>query len=343
MFSLLLCACAANYEFNQYVTHLTSNNFQKEIEKRTNRTVYIVMFHGNNCPACREAYPHFDEAAENSQGMIKFGEIDTNVETALGDQFSILSIPTFIIFHPDGQAQFNRQRIARSFINAASRYIPHLATTIDETWLPSNSSRSVILFTDRQSSPPLWAAISCNYVNKSQHIDIGFNSNVTLQRMFKVTAVPTIMALNGNNYEIYNGKNKYSQIVDFINEFFSRNIAGQPMPTPIPELIQPIKSNESFCQVCKKHGIYCVIKGGSDIPPEYNQISIKYKHDPFKFYTCGSDCPYNYAKEGLRIIHPRREAQVIVDGIDLLKTSLDRVLDGSARFEPIPEQIPEEL
>ena len=317
-----------------YITKLTSQNFESEIDKRSNLTVYMVMFHGAHCPACQMAYPQYQEAAEESQGMIKFGEVDTSVEYSLGSRFQIHSIPTFIIFHPKGQTMYNRERSARSFLNSASQFLPHLAQPVNEAW--SEKPKAVILFSDKPTSPPLWAGISCAF--SGTDIEIGFTNNQTLARRFGITAFPTIYMIDKEIKMVYNGKNKFALIRKGINDFFEGKLRPTPTPepTPLPKLIHQLESAEEIQNECKGKGVFCVIEGGEKPSRAFEAAAQKYRHDRFRFYTCGEKCPLEYAKKGILILHHRRDA-AIRSLEDELHANLDRVLDGGARFLPMAQ------
>ncbi|OHS96000.1 Thioredoxin family protein [Tritrichomonas foetus] len=334
LFSFLsICGC---FNFGPSVIELTANNFQREVEHRDNKTVYFVMFHGQHCPACQMAYPEFVEAANEAVGMVKFGHIDTSQEYALGSQFQIYSIPTFIIFHPNGQTTYNRERLARTMLNVASRFIPNLSQPVDDSWLPTNETRSVILFTDKQNTPPIWSAISCEFENNTKNIQIGFCNNATIQKEFGITAVPTILMINGEHKFVYNNKNRFQLIRKTIIDFFEGVIPDSPKPTPAPVLIDNLESQEDFENQCKGKGLFCVVQKGEEPTSEFNNAAKKYRHDHFKFFLCKPEnCPFDFLKESVWIFHHRREAGIRVDNLETLGSTLDRVIDGGARFVPL--------
>lgn len=335
---LLFLECARANVHSPYITKLTSKNFASEIDKRANTTVYMVMFHGAHCPACQMAYPEYKQAAEESQGMIKFGDVDTSVEYSLGSRFQIHSIPTFIIFHPKGQTPYNGPRSARSFLNSASHYLPHLAKQVDEGW--RDKAKAVILFSDKPMSPPLWDGISCVFAGKD--IEIGFTNNQTLARRFGITAFPTIYMIEKDVKMVYNGKNKFGLIQKAIVDFFDGKLrpTRTPEPTPPPRLLYEILQEDEVQRECKGKGVFCVIQGGEKPAKAFEAAAQKYRNDHFRFYTCGEKCPLEYAKKGVVILHHRRNAGIRLSLEDEIDANLDRVLDGGARFVPM-EQVME--
>ena len=341
MLALLFASSAFCYKFNKNVLQITANNFPKEIEKRSNTTVYIVMFHGDHCPACQMAYPEFAEAADDAAGMIKFGHIDTSREYSLASRYNIRGIPTFIIFHPQGETTYMRERTSRAFLNVASRFIPDSAKPVDETW--ANASSSVILFSDKPAAPPLWRAISCHYVEGP--VSVGFSNDAALAKDFGITAFPTILMINGEKKMVYSGKNKFNLITEAIDGFMSGTLEPTPTPTPAPpaKLVYDLESEEEMQKECKGKGVFCVVVGG-EVTKEFEDIAKKYKHDHFKFYVCGEKCPIEYAKKGVWVLHHKRDAGIKVEDLGALGGTLDRVVDGGAKFDLMSKLTqPEEL
>ncbi|KAH0785204.1 Thioredoxin family protein [Histomonas meleagridis] len=337
MFSALFCICSS-YKFGKNVIQLTSNNFHSEVEKRDNKTVYFVMFHGTYCPACQASYPQFDAAANDAAGMIKFGEVNTNQQYSIANQFHITSIPTFIIFHPKGQMNYMRDRSARSMLNTATRLIPNLAEKVDDEWLPQEDTREVILFSDKAKAPPLWSGISCAFSGNKQKIRIGFSNNRTIHEKFNITLTPTILMIDGDNQVVYEGRNKFDQIKKTIRDFFNGIMPTPkptPVPTPAPLLVHNLTSIEVFNSNCKGKRIFCVLEGSDLASEEFTNASKKYRHDPFRFYICGKNCPIEFAKENTWILHHKRDAAIKITEKGTLESFLDHVLDGGAKFELI--------
>jgi thiol-disulfide isomerase/thioredoxin len=213
--------------FGPNVLTLTGAQFSSVIDRRGNMTVAMVMFHGDHCPACRQAYPEYTKAADEAAGMIIFGEVDTDLEPSLARRFDIYGIPAFYIFHPGGQVQFLQAPQTREFLNAASRYIPRMGKEADESWYPNGASRAAILFTDKRLCPPLWAAISCAWHNSS--VRIGQTTNATLRSKFNISSVPMILMIDRDHQMIYDGSKTFTDIHNAFTKYFS----DEPKPASL--------------------------------------------------------------------------------------------------------------
>ena len=320
-------------ELNKFTTLLTSKNWNKEIEKRNSTTVYFVMFHGEHCPACQMSYPAFTEASQSAKGMVKFGNVDTSKEYNIARNFDIRGIPTFIIFHPDGNTVYYGDRSARSMINSASKYIPDLTEKVSEEWL-SESTKAAILFTNKRVAPPLWSSVSCHLSNNTQNIKIGFSSDSNIQEKFQVKKIPTILFIDGSSKKNYEGKNELNEILISINKYFSEEKPQESISKPktSQQGIQSLPSKEEFKKLCKGTNKYCVISKTDTISEQLNSISIKYRHDPFLFFTCKENCLYDFIDFGTYIIHNKRNSMIHVKNNEELITNLDRIIDGGAKF-----------
>ena len=342
MFSFLLSfACCGSH--GKYVTELTTKTFRKLVEGRNETTVWIVDFQGDYCPACRQAAPYFAEAAQKSLGMVRFGSLDTTKNQEIAAQFNIRYIPTFIIFYPGGKHKvYMGERSTRGFSNAAAKYIPNHSQEIDETW-NDDSSKSVILFTNKRVVPPMWAAISCNFL-ESDDIRIGHALDSTHAEEFNVTAFPTVLAMDGAKTRTFDGTPSFKAISTFITKFFDGTLPDPtPKPTPRPKgaVIEKIDTEEQFEKLCRAHKNCVIMKG--DATEDFKKAAAKFQHDPFLFATTEGNSDMAYIKEGTWLFHRSQEKAYIVNSQDQLITALDRILDGSLQWKKLDDLKNQEL
>jgi thiol-disulfide isomerase/thioredoxin len=335
---IILAVGATCVNFGPHVAGLTPTRFQREVDKRDNTTVWFVMFHGTHCPACQQAYPEFIRAAKEGVGLVKFGQVDSGSAYELASRFRIQSIPTFYIFSPGNERLWRDYPNSRTMLNAAARWIPDLATPVDDTWLADPELKAAILFTDKKKTPPIWAAISANFSRAG--VRIGKSTNASFLGAYNVKKVPTILMIDADKRLTYKGKVGFLEVQKTIKEFFGGNFTETPTPTPTPTRTPRLQTRnltnaEEFNRTCKGNGVFCVVMGADEVSPRLEAVAQKYKKDRVRFYACGKHCPLDYARKGVWIMHHKREAAIWLETDDGLESALDRVFDGGAYFKPL--------
>ena len=77
------------------VITLTKENFEKEVLRRDKPV--LVDFWASWCGPCRMVSPIVDEIAEE-RSDIKVGKVNVDEQQMLAAQFSVMSIPTLLVF-----------------------------------------------------------------------------------------------------------------------------------------------------------------------------------------------------------------------------------------------------
>lgn len=75
---------------------LTEQNFEAEVTK-SNLPV-VVDASADWCGPCVAMKPVVKAAAEELEGVVKFGLLDIDAENAVAQKFGVMSVPTFILF-----------------------------------------------------------------------------------------------------------------------------------------------------------------------------------------------------------------------------------------------------
>ena len=78
------------------LVHLTEENFDGEVMQ--SEIPVIVDFWATWCPPCKILAPVFEELAGEYEGKVKFAKLDTDEVRAVAQKYSIMSIPTLIVF-----------------------------------------------------------------------------------------------------------------------------------------------------------------------------------------------------------------------------------------------------
>jgi len=83
------------------VLEITDDNFETEV---TNSALPVLVdFWAEWCPPCQMLAPTIQELADEYQGKVKVGKLDTDANRDTAVKFAITAIPTIILFR-NGQA-----------------------------------------------------------------------------------------------------------------------------------------------------------------------------------------------------------------------------------------------
>ncbi|WP_130812001.1 thioredoxin [Olsenella sp. Marseille-P4559] len=73
----------------------TSRNFQQEV--LDSKQPVLVDFYANWCGPCRSMMPTIAQLADEYNGRVKVGKVNSDEEPELARQFGVMSIPAFFI------------------------------------------------------------------------------------------------------------------------------------------------------------------------------------------------------------------------------------------------------
>ena len=90
------CGKCGQLLFSAKPVELSQPSFQKHLQK--NDIPLLVDFWAPWCGPCKMMAPAFAEAATLLEPRMRLAKVNTEVETSLGAQFNIRSIPTMVLF-----------------------------------------------------------------------------------------------------------------------------------------------------------------------------------------------------------------------------------------------------
>jgi thioredoxin 1 len=88
---------------SELVKEFTDGNFEQEVLKSA--TPVLVDFWAEWCMPCRMLAPTIDKIAQNYNGKVKVGKVDTDANRDIAIKYQISAIPTVILFHKGEIAQ----------------------------------------------------------------------------------------------------------------------------------------------------------------------------------------------------------------------------------------------
>lgn len=74
----------------------TTENFETEVLQSD--IPVLVDFYAQWCPPCKMMAPIVEKTAEEYDGRLKVGKLDTDANIQIAQQYRVASIPTFMIF-----------------------------------------------------------------------------------------------------------------------------------------------------------------------------------------------------------------------------------------------------
>lgn len=78
------------------VVKITADNFEEEVIN--SKIPVLIDFWATWCGPCQMQGPVVDEAADEFAGKLKVGKINVDEEGSLAQKYSVMSIPTLILF-----------------------------------------------------------------------------------------------------------------------------------------------------------------------------------------------------------------------------------------------------
>lgn len=88
----------------------TTENFEEEVLK--SEIPVLVDFYADWCGPCKMMAPLVEKMAEEFEGKLKVGKLDTDEHMQLAQQYRVSSIPAFMIFQEG--------KVTSSWIGASS-------------------------------------------------------------------------------------------------------------------------------------------------------------------------------------------------------------------------------
>jgi thioredoxin 1 len=75
---------------------LTKENFEEEVLK--SEIPVLVDFWATWCGPCKAMAPILEEIASENTGKLKVAKLDVDSQSALAQQYGVMSMPTFMVF-----------------------------------------------------------------------------------------------------------------------------------------------------------------------------------------------------------------------------------------------------
>ena len=321
MFNFLICLVFSKIET------MTKDKFNLEQTKKKNKDVWCFLFYTPYCKKYKDYYIALEQTHALVEGAIKFATINCQGESSLCSNFKVTDYPSIGFWNKSKFSDFqeppNPSRIAKIALNHINN---NLIKEVDDFWLDDFREKpTAILFTNKKKIPGYWNAISKLFPPSKLRFGICRDEDLTLE--FGVKTFPSIVFFNKTSTIYHEGDFKYRFIKESVLAFYENRESKSPVNSDF-------NVNSAFPEICYESGITCIFSYDNFIDPKLDEIRIHFKNDPFKFFVGIDQFPFQNINRGEFVIfNSKKPGIIIVKDLLKLTTTLDRVLDGGAKFQ----------
>jgi hypothetical protein len=332
---LFLASCFSKIET---VTHEV---FNAEILAKKNRhRPYALLLYTPCAKRFKESFQALDQAAVISNGTVYYGMVNCQGERALCSRlYRTENLPIIVVgnstTHHEIDAPFNPVSIAKH----ALQYIASPSIkVVDDFWLddlediPSQDKKTfkkptAILFTKRDRIPAYFRALSRCF-NSSQ-FRFGICNDESLIENFGVTEIPSIVFYNATAVLPHEGPRR----IRFLKESAAAFLEGRESRAPVHS---EFYVNTEFPEICYDYSVSCVFSYDNVVEPKLEETRVQFKNDPFRFFVGTDPLPFPGIRQGDFVVFNAKKMAIInVKDVAQLAGTLDRVLDGGAKWTPL--------
>ncbi|KAF4660454.1 hypothetical protein FOL47_007159 [Perkinsus chesapeaki] len=215
------------------VVKLNPQSFGSVIERHRDWQISAVLFYDDSTSL--KDFNTVNEVAKQTKRMVKIGAVDCDDNKALCEQNNIKECPKLVIYprNPIPQFIYEGKMDAHDIKKAVLRYLPTElvkkldASNIDSFLTTEGAMPKVLLFTEKDTPPPMFKALSNEFRKEMQFGLVNVKKQPDLAKRFGVKKAPKILLQQavGKKPEAYKGEVSYVPIADWVNlhrETFSK-------------------------------------------------------------------------------------------------------------------------
>ena len=246
-----------NFFENTDVLHLKMDNLSKLLSRRK---IWFVYFFKSKDEGFKETKQKIIDIASQSYGIFHFGAVNCKDDEEICEDYQVYSTPKIIYFPDSGndEEEYKGPIEFQSIFKYGSKLMQYFVRVINKDnyndFLTTHSERyHVLLFTSKKSTPPLFKALSKDYLN---HLSFGEirQSETELIKSFNVNKFPTLMVITeaeSNEVDFFKDELKYDTIKKFLNKYAykkkqeNKNIKVRELNTNTYERLGMCSSNDN--------------------------------------------------------------------------------------------------
>ena len=210
---------------NTDVLQLKMENLSKLLSRRK---IWFVYFFKSKDEGFKETKQKIIDIAGQSYGIFNFGAVNCKDDEEICEEYSVYGTPKIFYFPDSGndEEEYKGKIEFQSFLKYGSKLMQNFVRVINKDnyndFITTHSERfHVLLFTSKKSTPPLFKALSKDYLN---HLNFGEirQSETELIKSFNVNKFPTLMVIKeveSNELDVFKDELKYDTLKKFLNKY----------------------------------------------------------------------------------------------------------------------------
>ena len=309
------------------VIHLNAVDFRDNVIKRDGSSIWAILFIGNVKDvhnACKKALNEFSKASETKHNITNFCIVNLTEEPFLQRYLGISAIPMIRIYFSGGSEDYRQKISAKKIQEFIIDKIPNHVRLFSKSWI-KETVPSVVLFTEQTKIPSLWSFLSLDYEGKD--IRFGICNQFHIHRQLSITMLPTVIFYNQSKEIHYHGTMNKEELTKAINSFLDGTLTSDDEFDD-----EGFYNMVDFKEQCNDRE-FCVLYTGNNLSKEYKKIRLINKKQGIKFFYGKENYPFSQMKDNNYYIwNPRRKGFIVVSNIEELDSSIDRVINGAARW-----------
>ena len=214
-----------NFFENTDVLQLKMDNLSKLLNRRK---IWFVYFFKSKDGGFQETKKKIVDIASQSYGIFNFGAVNCKDDEEICEDYSVYSTPKVIYFPDSGsdEEEYKGPIEFQSIFKYGAKLMQNFVRVINKDnyndFMSTHSERyHVLLFTSKKITPPLFKALSKDYLN---HLSFGEirQTEIELIKTFNINSFPTLIIITEpeiNEVDTFKEDLKYDNIKKFLNKY----------------------------------------------------------------------------------------------------------------------------
>ncbi|OHT06502.1 hypothetical protein TRFO_25456 [Tritrichomonas foetus] len=305
---------------------MDGHRFRNAVFHREPLDVWVSLISSQDLSGHTEANAAFDDAFKLSKGFLKFAYLDSSKNVHIPRRLEIKSLPSYCVFHTSGQICIPANISARELINFASYYLPDLSEKANPEWIKKDESNPVaILFTEKEATPMLWAAIATAFYKST--IRIGVSRDHDFAKTLGVEQFPSIVFHNYTHNIIYEGQNDYLTLKLNIKKFWQKRFSRTRSALTV-------KPMSEYKKLCKGSDKICLIHTVENVDSKFERLRKKHTTQMIEFLFGHDELPIpEMKKNGIYAIYPEKQMYIDIGNFDNLNRIITDIISEKAEWK----------